>query len=76
MPAARGRAGADAEGRWLPTTFDLGRHGEWIASAYLSDAGLQLLDRTWRCREGALDLVARDGNAIVFGETGGVTPAR
>ena len=52
----------------MPTTSDLGRHGELIAAAYLTDEGLQVLDRNWRCREGELDLVAREGDAIVFCE--------
>ena len=51
----------------MPTT-DLGNHGERIAAAYLTDAGLLLLDRNWRCREGELDIVARDGDALVFCE--------
>ena len=50
-----------------PTT-ELGARGERIAVAYLTDCGLQVLDRTWRCREGELDLVAREGDALVFCE--------
>ena len=34
----------------------------------LTDAGLRVLDRNWRCREGELDIVARDGDALVFCE--------
>jgi putative endonuclease len=52
----------------VPTRTELGAHGERIAAAYLADAGLRLLDRNWRCREGELDLVAREGDAIVFCE--------
>jgi putative endonuclease len=52
----------------VPTTLELGSHGERIAAAFLTDAGLRILDRNWRCREGELDLVARDGNALVFCE--------
>lgn len=51
----------------MPTT-DLGNRGERIAAAYLTDAGLLVLDRNWRCREGELDIVARDGDALVFCE--------
>ncbi len=47
---------------------ELGRHGERIAAAYLAQAGLRVLDRNWRCREGELDLVAREGAALVFCE--------
>ena len=56
------------DGRGVSTTSDLGVHGERIAAAYLTDAGLRLLDRNWRCREGELDIVARDGDALVFCE--------
>jgi putative endonuclease len=50
------------------TTTELGQRGERIAARYLTDHGLRLLDRNWRCREGELDIVARDGDAIVFCE--------
>jgi putative endonuclease len=52
----------------VSTTSDLGAHGERIATAYLTDAGLRMLDRNWRCREGELDIVAREGDALVFCE--------
>lgn len=52
----------------MPTTLALGAHGERIAVAYLTRAGLRILDRNWRCREGELDIVARDTGAIVFCE--------
>ena len=50
------------------TTDRLGIRGERIAAAYLTDVGLRVLDRNWRCRDGELDLVAREGNALVFCE--------
>ena len=52
----------------MPTTLELGSLGERIAVTYLTDAGLLVLDRNWRCREGELDVVARDGAALVFCE--------
>lgn len=52
----------------MRTTTELGVRGERIAAAYLTDHGLRLLDRNWRCREGELDIVAREGDAIVFCE--------
>ena len=52
----------------MPTRTELGAHGERIAAVFFTDAGLRLLDRNWRCREGELDLVARDDDAIVFCE--------
>ena len=52
----------------MPTTNELGSQGERIAVAYLTDVGLRVLDRNWRCREGELDIVAREGDALVFCE--------
>ena len=46
----------------------LGAYGERVAARVLTDAGLTVLDRNWRCRDGELDLVARDGDALVFCE--------
>ena len=43
----------------------LGRFGEDLAAQHLVAAGMQLLDRNWRCREGELDLVARDRDGTV-----------
>lgn len=47
---------------------DLGRRGEEAAARYLAAAGWLILDRNWRCREGELDIVARDGSELVFCE--------
>ncbi|MBB3085796.1 YraN family protein [Geodermatophilus sabuli] len=52
----------------MRTTSDLGAHGERIAAAFLTDKGLRVLDRNWRCRDGELDIVAREGDALVFCE--------
>jgi len=66
--AGAGDAGTTREhGGPVPTT-ELGAHGERIAAAFLGDAGLRVLDRNWRCRDGELDIVARDGDALVFCE--------
>jgi putative endonuclease len=46
----------------------LGRRGEDAAAAHLSRSGWQIIDRNWRCAEGELDIVARDGPAIVVCE--------
>ena len=59
---------ARGDGRHVSTTIELGSLGESIAATYLTDAGLRLLDRNWRCREGELDIVAREGDALVFCE--------
>lgn len=47
---------------------ELGRRGERIAERALIGRGYRILDRNWRCREGEIDLVARDGDSLVFVE--------
>ncbi len=46
----------------------LGALGERIAVRSLVDAGWTVLDRNWRTRHGELDVVARDGDTLVFCE--------
>jgi len=46
----------------------VGRAGEEAAAAYLAEAGLVVERRNWRCRSGELDLIARDGDILVFVE--------
>jgi putative endonuclease len=45
-----------------------GSLGERIAADHLTEAGYEILDRNWRVREGELDLVVADADAIVFCE--------
>ena len=54
--------------RRASTRAPLGAYGERVAVRVLIDAGMQVLDRNWRCRTGELDVVARDGAALVFCE--------
>ncbi|QLY29852.1 YraN family protein [Nocardia huaxiensis] len=44
----------------------LGAHGEDLAARHLTDAGLQIVARNWRCRYGELDLIARDADLTAF----------
>ncbi len=46
----------------------LGRYGEDLAARRLIEAGMRILDRNWRCREGEIDIVAADGDALVVCE--------
>ncbi len=46
----------------------LGRWGDDLAVQHLQAAGCEVLARNWRCREGELDVVVRDGPAVVFVE--------
>lgn len=53
MPSARGA---------------LGRLGEERAAAHLARAGYSLVARNWRCPLGEIDLVALQGDQVVFVE--------
>jgi len=47
----------------------LGRYGEEVAARYLREvAGMAVLDRNWRCPDGEIDLVLRDGSVLVICE--------
>lgn len=52
----------------MVTRAELGRWGEQIAAEHLSADGICVLDRNWRCRIGELDIVALDGDTLVFCE--------
>jgi putative endonuclease len=44
---------------------ELGRWGEQRAAEHLVAAGMEVLDRNWRCRDGELDLVTREQDGTV-----------
>jgi putative endonuclease len=46
----------------------IGAWGEEIASQYLEAKGYQIRARNWRTQEGEVDLVAQDGETVVFVE--------
>jgi putative endonuclease len=46
----------------------VGAYGERLAARHLQDQGLEILHRNWRCPDGELDLILRDGDDIVFCE--------
>jgi putative endonuclease len=46
----------------------LGRYGERVAARHLIDRGMVVLDRNWRCEDGEIDLVLRDGRVLVVCE--------
>ena len=52
----------------MRATVALGRFGEDLAAEYLREQGLVVLDRNWRCPRGELDIIARDGSALVVCE--------
>ena len=51
-----------------PARAVLGARGEALAERFLARLGMSVLDRNWRCREGEIDLVLRDGDEIVVCE--------
>jgi putative endonuclease len=46
----------------------VGRYGEKVAARWLVERGMVLLDRNWRCDQGEIDLILRDGRVLVFCE--------
>lgn len=46
----------------------LGRAGENAACKLLENSGMEILARNWKCRAGELDIVALDGEFLVFVE--------
>ncbi|MGW1980473.1 YraN family protein [Streptomyces sp. NPDC001889] len=53
----------------MNATGALGRYGEELAARLLTEAGMTVLARNWRCgRAGEIDIVARDGDTVVVCE--------
>lgn len=42
------------------------RRGEDAAAAFLERVGMTLVERNWRCSAGEIDIVALDGDELVF----------
>lgn len=47
---------------------DFGQNGENIAENYLKSIGYFILNRNFRCRQGEIDIIAKDKEEIVFVE--------
>jgi len=47
---------------------EIGRRGEALAESYLKRKGYKILDRNWEGKSGEIDIVAQDGDTIVFVE--------
>jgi putative endonuclease len=45
---------------------ELGRWGEGQAREYLQDQGFVILEENYRCKLGEIDLIALDGECLVF----------
>jgi len=66
-----GRPGAGGSREVSPAAqrrLELGRFGEAWAARHLSQQGMVVLDRNWRCEAGEIDLVLRDGRVLVVCE--------
>ena len=44
----------------------LGKAGEELATRFLTESGLTIITRNYRCPKGEMDIIARDGEALVF----------
>ena len=50
------------------TRRSLGHFGETVAEGFLRRQGYEIVERNWRCRQGEIDLVARQGGDWVIVE--------
>ncbi|WP_261306013.1 YraN family protein [Paenibacillus andongensis] len=44
----------------------LGKLGEELAEAFLSERDYRIVERNWRCRTGELDIIAEKANKLIF----------
>lgn len=52
----------------MRTTGAVGQYGEDLAARYLVENGFTVLERNWRCAQGEIDIVAREGQTLVVCE--------
>lgn len=50
----------------MTTKRSFGSESEQRAAHYLQNKGYQILGMNWRCKIGELDIIAKDGDQIVF----------
>ncbi len=46
----------------------LGQWGENLAASHLEAQGYRIVERNWRCSLGEIDIVAQEGDVLVFAE--------
>ena len=56
------------EEAWRYHNKEIGRRGESAAARYLEMMEFEILDRNWECPAGEADIVALDGDCLVFCE--------
>ncbi|MDR2587437.1 MAG: YraN family protein [Coriobacteriales bacterium] len=44
----------------------LGAQGEEVVCTFLKDRGVNIIERNWRCQAGEADVIAREGEDLVF----------
>lgn len=44
----------------------LGRSGEDLAARLVRESGIKVISRNYRCPKGEMDIIARDGEVLVF----------
>jgi putative endonuclease len=45
-----------------------GKRGEELAATYLAEAGYRIIERNYRCPFGEIDIIAEEGETLVFVE--------
>jgi putative endonuclease len=59
----------EEKGSWVvDSKIQRGASAEAIAARLLTAAGYRIVERNFRCKVGELDIVARDGDVLVFVE--------
>ena len=66
--AKRGERAQDREKTAGERNAELGRRGEDAAARFLDRRGYEIVERNWTCAAGEADIIARDGEALVFVE--------
>lgn len=52
----------------MTTSYEIGQASESIASAYLQNQGLKLIEKNFHCAQGEIDLIMEDKDYLVFVE--------
>ncbi len=52
--------------RSTPSSRTIGRQGEDLAADFLKKSGYRVLERNYSCKLGEIDMIARDGETLVF----------
>jgi putative endonuclease len=52
----------------MPNTVGLGKKGEECAAAALESAGMKIIGKNYRSKYGEIDIIALDGETVVFAE--------